>query len=125
MRQELAQALCKQKQLEHELCKLNLKHEKMIERLQSKDKVIAEQNEELFKLRTQVAAVTDSLKQRAHAYKKNNDNKWRYIEKEQADEPLSGASGQKNNDNEAKDHSDGWSGGPSGKKRRQVTGGTN
>ena len=125
LRLERAQALSKQLQLEHELFKLNYKVEKMTERLQSKDKVISEQNEELFQVRTQIAALTDLLKRARASGKrktasglKNNENKWRYIEKEQADKPLSGASGQKNNDDEAKERSDGPSGGPSGKRKR-------
>ena len=129
LREERAKALCTETQQKSKITKLSFKVEMQLQRLLNKDKQIAEQNEELLELRTQVAALTDSLKclkRRGRASgTKNNDNKWRYIEKEQADEPLSGASGQKNNDDKWKYEADGPSGGPSGRKRPKVTDGTN
>ena len=62
LRKEHAKDLRKQMGLEHEVFKLSFKLEKMIKRVNDKDKQIAEQNEELFELRTQVASLTDSLK---------------------------------------------------------------
>ena len=81
LRQKLATALCTQTQQHNDLTKLRKQVRDLTKRLKSKDKQIAEQNEELFELRTQVAALTDCLKQRAYSgpsAKKNNDNKWRY-----------------------------------------------
>ena len=126
LREERAKALCTQTQQKSKITKLSFKVEMQLQRLLNKDKQIAEQNKELLELRTQVAALTDSLKclkRRGRASgTKNNDNKWRYEAKERAD---ARASGQKNNANEAKERSDGSSGGPSGRwkrlTRRKIT----
>jgi len=81
LRKKLANALCKQTAQDNDLIQLRFDKDYLTKRLKSKDEQIAEQNEELFELRTQVAALTDCLKQRAYSgpsAKKNNGNKWRY-----------------------------------------------
>ena len=67
LRKKLAKALCKQTAQDNDLIQLRFDKDYLTKRLKSKDEQIAEQNEELFQLRTQVAALTDCLKQRASA----------------------------------------------------------
>ena len=87
LRKKLAKALCKQTAQDNDLIQLRFDKDYLTKRLKSKDEQIAEQNEELFQLRTQVAALTDCLKQRASASAKN-------VAK-QADGPSGGASGRR------------------------------
>ena len=65
LRRQLADALCKQTAQEIDLIQLRFDKNYLTKCLKSKDEQIAEQNEELLDLRTQVAALTDCAKQRA------------------------------------------------------------
>ena len=87
LRKKLANALCKQTAQDNDLIQLRFDKDYLTKRLKSKDEQIAEQNEELFELRTQVAALTDCLKQRAYS-----GPSAKTVAK-QADGPSGGASG--------------------------------